>query len=332
MVEISPGNQSDHSYWLKIIKSNKGFDKPELWTNFASKHHFKKREADYFPECPECSGQVGKVVGQYIHFSQLVRIRKCPSCELIYSDVLLKPAFMKSYFEKAYKDDFYFDRQRQLIFKHLVETISRYFDSSFKAIDIGGAKGHLARFIQSRFPQSEVTVSDISEQACEYAANTFLLKTICCRLEELKNIDKQYNLILLIDLLYYIPDIRAAWETIAEITSKGGILILRLPNKIYWILLWQKFRKLFFSMKKQHKIAGMNPEHIRFFTTAYLKRRIRKSGFVKLTFYPSPPLVPVNKIKRLLVLCYWHIANLIYKISLGNLVITPGLLAVAHKK
>ena len=232
-MEDSRSNSKGKLQLLEILKFNKGFDDPERWLEYARQHSFKKRKAYYSPKCPECELEESHVIGQYVHFSQLVRLRKCDLCGLVYSDVLLDPNFVKEYFEDAYKDEKYFVKQRTLIFQHVIHIINKLINTSeqFGVIDIGGAKGHLSHLIASYFPLADVTLNDISEEACRYATKSFSLKSICCDINGLRKLKKAYSLVLLIDVLYYIQDIKGAWEIIKELMVDDGVLILRVPNR-----------------------------------------------------------------------------------------------------
>ena len=336
MKNLAEDKDKNRRRLLEILRHNVGFDNPEKWLDYAQKHSFKRRKAYYRPECPECDADESEIIGQYVHFSQLVRLRKCKLCGLVYSDVLLEPNFVRDYFEDAYKEETYFVEQRKLIFEHVSQIISSVVKSSepFDVIDIGGAKGHLSHLIRSHFPNAKLTLNDISREACKYAARTFSLETICCDLKGLKRLRKKYRVVLLIDVLYYVRDVKDAWRTVKELMEDEGILVIRVPNKLPWIIFWQKTRKLITSENKQEmqdKITGINPEHIRFFSVKYLKNRINRLGLHAFTVHPSPPLVPLHPFKKTLVKFLWAVAVLLYKLSNGKLIVTPSIIITARK-
>jgi len=330
-------NNKHNDELLEILCYNKGFDNPERWLNYARLHSFKKREAVYCPLCPDCKGEEGKVIGQYIHFNQLVRLRKCRLCGLAYSDVLLDENFWAEYFEDVYKNETYFVEQRNLIYKGIISIISKLVNRSrsFTAIDIGGAKGHLSHLISSYFPKSDTTLTDISEEACRYAKEYFSLRVICCDIDGLKKLNKKYTLVLLIDSLYYSPAINDAWKTISQMVDDDGSLILRLPNKLWGVICCQKMLRLISSKARkgmQDKIIGINPEHIRFFSVRYLRDRISNLGFHSFTVYPSPPLLPLHPLKRVLARLFWILAISLYELSFGKVLITPSIIVTAKKR
>jgi len=168
----------------------------------------------------------------------------------------------------------------------------------------------------------------------QYVAKTFSLKTVCCDINGLKKLRKKYDLVLLIDVLYYVRDIRAAWETIEELMEDGGVMLLRVPNKLRWVVFCQKIIKLVTTRKRlemQDKIIGINPEHIRFFSIGYLKKRERQSGLHSFAVYPSPPLLPLRPFRKALARIFWVLAGLLYSRSNGKIIITPSIIISAKK-
>jgi 2-polyprenyl-3-methyl-5-hydroxy-6-metoxy-1,4-benzoquinol methylase len=332
-----------YSYILELLKHNQGFDNPLEWLQYAREHDFKKVKATKRRYCPDCWNAEFNEIGQYVYYSQLMKIKECRKCFLIFSDVLLDRKIRIEHFERTYKDDDYFQKSRYPIFKQVAKILINRFSDKKHVIDVGGAKGHLGKLLTDYDSNYDITVSDLSITACEYANSHFGLKAICCSVEELFvythpelfAYTQPYDVMLLIDVLYLVENIDQAWLSICYAIKSDGVLIMRLPNKIWLMRLVQ--RVLFFSNKRRRKfrsyIYGVNPECMYFFSRKYLNKKLKELGFVEIEYLPSAIRSSIkNPILNFLLRAFYKIAIVIHTISFKQLVITPGQLIIAKRK
>lgn len=182
--------------YSEIVKSNHGFDYPEIWIQYAIEKKFTKVKGEKILSCPDCSNEKTTKIGQYIFFSTLIKLLECQNCGLIYSDFRLDASIIKKYFENAYKDEKYFVVLRRKIFRQILNIVKEIENSCGKIIDIGGAKGHLLKYIQDIRPEYELLLCERSEIACDYAEKQFKLNTICCSINELSPKNLLFDLAL----------------------------------------------------------------------------------------------------------------------------------------
>lgn len=177
--------ENTDKHFLDILKYNQGFDKPQDWIEYAKQHNFTKVKAIKLIQCPDCKSIDFKEIGKYVYYSQLIRIKECKNCSLIFSDVILDKEILKKHFEVAYKDDIYFERKRRPIFNQILKTLLREYSDKKDVLDIGGAKGHFGKMLKEKNLRYNITVNDVSQIACEFASEKIGLKSICCPLEDL---------------------------------------------------------------------------------------------------------------------------------------------------
>src|SRR6478752_391807 len=88
-------NRTTHSAGASVesvrdtLSHNLGFDKPERWIDYAQRKEFSPVRAYPIHQCPDCGTPSEKILGQYVHYSTLHRLRECLHCGLIWSDARL---------------------------------------------------------------------------------------------------------------------------------------------------------------------------------------------------------------------------------------------------
>ena len=318
---------------LAILSSNKGFQNPDLWVEYARSHGFKRVDAAARVMCPECEAEESRIIGQFIHYSQLARLRKCRHCALLYSDVVIDSQVIRAHFESAYKDINYHEQGRHGVFRHVADLVDKYSAGNSSLIDIGGGMGHLAGMIAKRHPNWNVVFSDISERSCNYASGVLNVNTVCSSLEDLsQKTSTSFNVLLLVDILYYVQDLERAWHSIARIIGEAeSLVILRLPNKIWWIEFRQFLRRRKHDAEMADRIVGMNPEHLYVFGRSYLRNKLRSLGFDSVKFEPSPFTDSNNFMKSIALKSTCYLSKLLHVLSAGKLCLTPSQIVVARR-
>jgi SAM-dependent methyltransferase len=238
----------------------------------------------------------------------------------------------KGHFEQAYKDERYFGR-RTAVFDQLVKLIDRHAPPRGRVIDIGGAKGHLMAALRAHRPDLEVIVNDISIKACEHAEATYGLRTVPGPLTVLRNLGVTFDLVCLLDVAYYEPDVRALWTVLDSLTGRGSVVIMRIPNTLVLVRVFETFKNLLLSRQRRDlstHVAFFNPEQVSVFSRRYLQRRSRQGGFASCRFLPSPLTLP-PKSSALWADHLYRFAARIAAVSYGRLILTPAQIVVLTK-
>jgi 2-polyprenyl-3-methyl-5-hydroxy-6-metoxy-1,4-benzoquinol methylase len=186
--------------------------------------------------------------------------------------------------------------------------------------------------LQASNPEYEVTVNDLSVSACQTARAQFGLDTICCTIGDLKDHGRKFDVALVIDSIYYVTNINRAWESLSACLNQEGTILLRLPNKMWWIGPLQRLKGLLGMNRQADRVYGLNPEHVYVFTRSYLKKRLARLGFEKIVFYPSPPLHCERKLAEFLSRLIYGFSMAVYYLSIRRVCISPSQLVLASRK
>lgn len=318
---------SEEQYWRRILSHNIGFSASPEWVRFAREKNFQLVNATRVTGCPDCGATEGSVVGQFVYYSTLVRLRRC-ECELYYVDARIDPEVISRHFETAYKDEEYFQTERTPIFNVVAREVSKEAPYGASVLDIGGARGHLLSQIKDLRPDLRLTLSDVSGVACHDATRIFGLESFVGKTADLVSLGRTWDLVLLIDVVYYEDDIRGFWQSLRSITHPGSKVIFRVPNRLPYINLAHRLRSMGLVRGLQTRIPRFNREHRLVLSKGYMKRRLESIGFREVVFRPSPLGVD----NRSLV---WHwfyqLARLANFVTRGSLSPTSSVFVMATR-
>jgi len=316
-----------------ILEQNLGFDEPARWVDYALRHGFRRAKAVSVRCCPDCSAEPNGVVGQYIHYSNLIHLLDCPRCGLIWADVHIDPDVVRHHFALAYKDDEYFRESRGAIFEHLAALIERRAAHGARVLDIGGARGDLMQRVVARRPDVHVTIHDISEAATSWAAAEFGFATLNGDADVLAGHAEQYDIVVLSDVLYYEPKLKLLWSALSRLMRPGGTLIIRVPNKVALVQLGRLWLHLSRSRRRrllQDRVPFFNPEQIFLFRRRYLLARLGQLGCSRIEVVPSPPLG--GSIPAAVRSAAFGLASITSVVTRGMLVLTPAMLVIGSRE
>lgn len=320
----------DEKRWSEIL-SNQGFADTEKWYGYARKHDFNRIHSTELTSCPDCGCEFRKTIGHYIYYSTFINIQLCQSCNLAYSDRRIDMGVISKHFDVAYKDEAYFQNARRDIFDQIVELICAVAPDKGNVLDIGAAKGHMMGILKRNRPDLDITVNDISKSACETAERIYNFKTICAPISSLQAVKIKYDVVVLVDVIYYEMDIKKLWKLLCRLLKKDGYIIIRNPNK-YGLIRYSQLLIRVLSLQNKYsyadKIRFFNPEHIYLFARNYFYNRLKGLGFSHIKFKPSKLLLTDDG-RRFFFTTFYLIAKLIHILSIGKLIITPSLLITA---
>ncbi len=321
-------NKKDESI-LSILKSNKGFKKPNDWIDYAKKHSFKLVPATELKNCPSCKSKEYSKFAQYVYYSNLVSILYCKNCFLYFSNTRLNDDIISEHFENAYKDEEYFIKSRRRIFKQISNLVCNNSKDGSTVLDIGGAKGHQLDLIRKDNSKLKLTLNDFSLKACDYASKNFGLSTIHGDIKAIKDSNKTYDTLILSDVIYYEPKLELLWETLPKLVNTNGKIIFRIPNLLFHIKLHQKIFELRSNkMEKelQSKIKFLNPEHLYVFSNKYMRKKLKELGFNSIKILPSELLGNSFSSKAL-----YYLSKSVYYLTFKKIIISPSVICIAKK-
>lgn len=317
---------------IEILKQNGGFSRPEEWVLYAQQHHFRKVPSRKIEVCPDCNSRSREKIGQFVYYSNLICLYECRGCCLVYTDTVIEHSTIEKHFEGTYKDECYFKEMRKYVFEEISDLVNRLAPTGGDVLDVGGAKGHLLAMVGERRPDLRMGLNDLSLTACQWASSHYKLKVFSGRFVACE-FRQMFDVITMIDVIYYEPDLHMLWDRTSSLVNDGGYLIVRVPNKLALIRVYLKFFSMIFRSSRdlQATIKFLNPEHMYIFSRKYLRKRLASLGFEDVMFLPSALLVRRSWIQWLYK--WWYqIAQLVHLVSLGRFIITPSLTVVARIK
>ena len=176
-------------------------------------------------------------------------------------------------------------------------------------------------------------LNDISEKACDYAFREYGIRSYACPCYALPESVGQFDVVLVVDSLYYEPNLQLFGTALSQLVRPSGSLIIRVPNKIRLIKLRQMiYRLLNRNHRTQNRIKFLNPEHLYVFSPTFLKAYLTSQGFVQIQFHPSVMLCSNSLSRDIFLKIFFIIARLVYRISAKQIIITPAMLITAVKK
>lgn len=264
-----------------------------------------------------------------------MRLRECGRCALIWADAHLDPTIISAHFEEVYKGREYFMTSRAAIFRSLAAIVCESTPFGGRVLDIGGAQGDLLYTIESLRPDLRVVLHDISQRSTDFARKEYDLGVICGDISALAEADGTFDTVILSDVLYYEPQLRLAWEAVERLVAPGGMVLIRVPNKLPIIrcaAMLTRICALFRPGRQPDDIPYFNPEHIYILSRSYLENRLRQSGFTAPQAHPTPLLNSQATRLGAVVggLCYLA-ARWLAWISRGWIIATPGMVVVARR-
>lgn len=327
--------RSDDDHWLDVLRHN-GFEAEDLrrWLPIARECGFRKVASEHVRLCPDCGSPGRRALGQQVYYSTLMRLVRCDGCGLVYIDTRLAEQVTYQHFETAYKDAAYFLHRRRDIFRHLAVIVDDSTRAGACVLDIGGAEGHLLATLARQRPDLTLVLNDLSPLACRYGAESFGLETICAGIADLASLERRFDALLMIDVIYYESDLKSIWSCMTSLLEADGIVVLRLPNKYAWMRVMEWLRRLVRSRDAATTTMSVrlfNPEHIYVFTRKYLSARLKENGFDSVQYLPSP-FLRGSRAGDLVRGVAFRLAQLLSIVSLRTLVATPSMVVVARRR
>ncbi len=275
---------------MRSLLAEQGFNPPDPWLDYARRRGFRPVPAQRLAQCPQCGSGGVRRLGQYVYFSHLARLCECPVCALVYSDLRLPDAVNADHFEASYKDEDYFERARAAVNRQLVRLVTRSAAEGARVLDVGAATGRLMAGVRRRRPDLWITVSDISQAACRRAERSGLA-AVCSDIAGLRP-EQPFDVVVMSDVIYQEPDLGQLWAALPRLVAPGGVLIVRLPNKLSWIRLYQRSLLALAPQRAaaQDRVPLFNPEHLYVFAPGFLRQRLHEQGFADVRSHPARSL------------------------------------------
>ncbi len=255
------------------------------------------------------------------------QVVRCRNDGLLYRNPRPAPGQIKAYqteFVGRTGLDWFAQRQRAL--RKAAEAIHGL-KSGGTLLDVGCATGN---FFENFKPESwRLYGLDTSPLGVEIARDKYKAEVLCGTLQEAHYLPRFFDVVTVIDALYYSPDPRADLSEIHRILKDDGVLAVEIPGlraltlrdrgPLCW-LLEGRWERLFADQ-------GI----LYYFSPSTMKLLLRLTGFRLLRMIPGAS-VSMRKWGQAMNNIYFVLAWLLFKVSAGRFSIAGRELYVAVKQ
>ncbi|MCB0469013.1 MAG: methyltransferase domain-containing protein, partial [Aequorivita sp.] len=151
---------------------------------------------------------------------------------------------LKDYFNKTATTRISYRKSKRYYWESITDYINFFIHEESSILEIGCSTGELLNKINGR----EKTGIDFSEKMIDEAKNQFSeIEFVCMPAEEI-SLTKQYDVIILSNLIGYLVDIQSVFEELHKVCSRETKIIVT-----YYNIFWEPFIKFaeFVGIKKK---------------------------------------------------------------------------------
>ncbi|HHT9133008.1 MAG TPA: class I SAM-dependent methyltransferase, partial [Candidatus Tripitaka californicus] len=206
-----------------------------------------------------------------------------------------------------------------------------------KLLDVGCGKGYFLDLARKRGWQ--VVGVDVSSTATQFARDTLRLEVYRGELRDAKLPENSFDVATSWNVLDQAYDPWGDLREVFRVLKKGGLITLRVSNLHFHLYLQRLFTLLNSAVPGRLRVTAPTVFHIYMFSPGTLRMFLKEAGFVDIrvensTLDPNVPAL-VNLVGRsgevLLRNTISLSAQTIFYLSLGNLLVSPSLVAFAKK-
>lgn len=174
------------------------------------------------------------------------------------------------------EDAVYLDPNRKLAQSHklAVNLIQKKFtpEMDIAVLDIGVGSGAVAKGLREIFPKLMIDGVDKSDVYLD-TSKAYYNNVYYVPIEELE-IERQYDVILLLDVLEHLED---PWQALLSLKrkylKKSGFVVISIPNIAHWTIRLKLLRGYF----KYARWGILDKTHLRFFTLGTYRELLQSS-------------------------------------------------------
>ena len=276
-------------------------------------------------DCPLCGGDDTNVM---IRGSASMQIVRCRRDGLVYVNPRPAARLLAQSFERFVPDENLngFGIDRRPVLEHEAEAIKRLKPAG-TLLDIGCATGVFFEFFAPA--DWKLFGVDPCVHAAEYAQRRYGAEVFCGHLGEAPWEADRFDVITIIDSLYYFPDPLTALAKANQLLKPDGILALEIPGFTYKLLRERGPLCLLFD----GKWSRLRPEsyHLYHFSPSTLSQLLDKAGFEIVKAQPEQAPLRRSDLANLFNHLHFGVAQFLYWTSGGHFSIAAKELYIARK-
>lgn len=193
-------------------------------------------------------------------------------------------------------------------------------------LDIGCDLGDFFEWFPD--PKWERYGVELSSSAADYAAKTYMAKVFTGTVQEAKYPTSSFDLVTMIDLIYYLDDPVGDLHDIRRILKPDGLLAIEATGQAY-----QLFRSrgpLCWLLERRWTRLHTDSAYLQWQTPQGLKQLLARSDFQIVDWYVVPSPKQSSIIQRSVSRAHYAAISAIYRRNLSALAYTPKYLCLAR--
>jgi len=286
-------------------------------------------------QCPYC--RCRRTRRHYVVNGETVRY--CQNCNLIFREKHESEENIANYYRNNFYEDWGDDQEGRLRDTIYLDAL-RFLEAKISKgllLDIGASNGRLLSIARGR--GWEVEGQEISKDSCRLAKEKYDLDLISDDLKDMEWKADHFDAITMINVLDHLPDPWWVLEKSFGALKQGGAVYIRVPNGYLHSCLYRITGGLPITTLEE-KIRKFLVIHLYHLTSRFFNRVLKEKGFrsiiirganvSKMSFNPNftkEEALGMYMLKKYIPL----LSNLIDKLTLGNLIISPSINVFASK-
>jgi SAM-dependent methyltransferase len=211
-----------------------------------------------------------------------------------------------------------FDSYRKNILRREAEVIKKLKPTG-NLLDIGCATGTFFENFQTT--GWRLFGVDTAGLGVEQARNKYGADVFCGTLREAQYPSEFFDVVTLLDTIYYAPDPKAELTEINRILKHDGVLAVEIPGLNYTLL--REKGPICWLMDKKRSRGLANSFHLFYFSPRTIRVLLEETGFGVTKMIPEQASLGKKGVERILNEAHFKFAQLLYKIS-GEAVSVAG--------
>lgn len=291
--------------------------------------------------CPVCVNSVSNdlcMVSLQVRGKQYaeIQLKLCKKCQLIWASKSGSERVLKEYFSTLAKYTFpdFATRTfetRKRVFEYVLKILDMASEGKGRILDVGSAYGHFLKMAEDR--GWEVYGIEPSEAGCRYSTNSLGLRNIING--DIPSITLQedfFDVITLLDSLYYFSDPLKDLVKLYKALKKGGILVVRITNVSILARLYVKlipFKNTFIAHGNPFTPIG---DAFYYFSEKTMRIILERAGFkVDKVIVSAPNRLNLFSMRSVFENLVYNLAEFIYFATFKKINIFPSLIIIGKK-
>ncbi len=222
-----------------------------------------------------------------------------------------------------------FDAWRTPAVSRIAGILESFYPEGGRLLDIGCATGALFTAFRASGNWT-FTGLEPSKAAYEYARNKTRecgnVEVINAYLEQTSYPDASFNVVALLEVLYYIADLEAHFKEIRRILKPGGRVVIEIPSLLYMKLRYTGL----ISRLASGQDCSLPQAYLYYFSDRSIKILLEKNGFKLERKVWMPSSDRGRKMMAFVQKTFEFAARLLFAISMGDINLGPRTLFIAQ--